>query len=462
MTRQEIVDTVLRETQPLRHSRAGRLPLYVWGLRGAPDKDDGATESLLRSLDERGMALLSPWLTGKGRDDSLREALRVARLQRKLGLSVGVDAIRPLYMFFNGEAATAHADEAGEPFFDLSFQEKTRIGCPFSVKHRYAVIREQVEFFTRAYQEQGIKIDFAFSDWEIDGPIEWNQGWANAKKCARCRKHIADIDDFASFQAAYRRIRSEMQRECYAEPILAGSPDALVGNYGVYPCDGRRYWYDWFEVFNPELPHHLDQREPVRPWVHEFADTAFTFAMPVLYTWHRIHDWYDFANSDYRWVYNMLKVASNAGAHTPASTPIISFVHHTLIAPAGREADPHVKPMTVWAYKELLWHALLRGHDTFFLWCPNDQTSQELRPLHEVWSESLAYNEFILEGTPVTFDVPKQEGPVVSALRLGSRFLVRRTDFAGSAGPASLAVDGRRLSVPAAPGTCRILELPAP
>ena len=460
MTRQEIIDTVLRETQPLRHSRAGRLPLYVWGLRGAPSKDDDATEDLLRRLDERGMALLSPWSTGKGREESLREALRVARLQRKLGLSVGVDAIRPLYMFFNGEAATAHVDEAGEPFFDLSLQNSKRIGCPFSVKHRYAAIREQVEFFTRAYREQGIKIDFAFSDWEIDGPIEWNQGWASAKKCVRCRKHVPDIGDFASLQAAYRRIRSEMQRECYTEPILESSPDALVGNYGVYPCDGWRYWYDWFEVFNPDIPHRLDQREPVRPWAHEFAGTEFTFAMPVLYTWHRIHDWYDFTNSDYRWFYNMLKVASNAGAHTPASTPVISFVHHTLIPPAGKEPDAHVKPMTEWAYKELLWHALLRGHDTFFLWCPNDQTAQELRPLHEVWAESLAYNELIVKGTPVIFDVPKQEGPVVSAVRLGGRLLVRRTDFAGPGGPVSLTVDGSQLSVPAVPGACQVLDLP--
>jgi len=459
MTRQEVVDTVLRETRPLKFAKGARLPLYIWGLCGAPSKDDAETETLLKALDARGMPLLATWTTGKRQQEALDEALRLARLQQKLGLHVGVSAIRPVYMFFNGDPKTAHVDADGNPFFDLSCHEKKQLGCPFSVKHRYPVIRGQVEFYVEAYKQAGVPLDFVFADWEIDGPIEWNDGWAAAKRCARCRENIPNIDDFAAFQKAYRDIRSEMQRECYAKPILARYPKALVGNYGVYPCDGWRYWYDWFEKCKLDLPHRLDQREPQRQWVHEFRDTAYTFAMPVMYTWYRTFDWYDFENPDYHWFYNMLKVASNAGANTSPDVPIISFVHHTLTRHPTEREEPHVKPMSLDAYKELLWHALLRGHDTLFLWCPSDQVAHEIKPVHEVLAASLEYADFLTNGTPVTFDVPRADTTVVSAVKWGERVLVRRTDFRQTDAPVKLTVAGKQLLVPKAPGVCQVLAL---
>jgi len=460
MTRQEIVDVVLRETRPLAHPRGERLPLYIWGLRGAPSRDDVETEELLKQLDARGMALLAPWQIGKSQAASLEEALRLARLQAKLGLSVGVDAIRPVYMFYNGDPSTAHVAADGTPFFDLSFQEKKQIGCPFSVKHRYSAIREQVAFFSHAYKQAGLPIDFVFSDWEVDGPMEWNDGWANAKRCARCRERLPSIDDFAAFQKAVREIRSEMQRECYVRPILEHFPNALVGNYGVYPNDGWRYWYDWFEKCDPALPCRMDQREPERPWMQEFPETGYTFAMPVMYTWYRTFDWYDFSDPDYHWFYNMLKVASNAAASTAPRTPIVSFVHHTLTRHPTEVEEPHVKPMSLAAYRELLWHSLLRGHDTFFLWCPNDQIAHEIHPVHEVWAAALEFADFLNDGEPVTCAVPRQDVSVVSGLRLGTRVLVRRTDFAGASdGPVVLAVGNRTISIPKRPSQCQVLDL---
>ncbi len=460
MTRAEIVDTILRETRPLAHARGKRLPLYVWGLRGAPSTDDAETEALLKDLDARGMALLAGWQTGAGQEQSLAEALRIARLQTQLGLGVGVDAIRPVYMFFNGDPATAHVDRDGRAFFDTSFHPQKQIGCPFAVAHRHPVIRSQVEYFAEAYRQEGLTIDFVFSDWEVDGPMEWNDGWRNAQRCTRCREHVPDIEDFAAYQAACRRIRSAMQRECYAKPILARFPNALVGNYGVYPNDGWRYWYDWFEKCDLGLPHRLDQREPERPWfVPEFEQTGYTFAMPVMYTWYRTFDWYDFENPDYHWFYSMLKVASNAGAHTPTKTPIISFVHHTLTRHPTEAEKAHVKPMSLAAYKELLWHALLRGHDTFFLWCPNEQTAHEVGPVHDVWAASLEFTEFLDEGTPVTFDVPKSGSVVLSALRLDDRVLVRRTDFGAETGDVPLYVGGCELRIPRKPGVCQVHRL---
>ena len=459
MIEPEMIETVLREARPLEHPRGDRLPLYIWGLRGTPPGDDDAVRGLLQDLDARGIGLIAVWEMGDGRERSLRDGLRIARLQRELGLAVSVDAIQPLYHFFNGDPHTMHIDDDANTFFDSSFDQRVEMGCPFTLEARYPVIRGQVESFAEAYHRAGLPVDFIFSDWEIDGPLEWNGAWDASRRCRRCREHIRDIDDFAMFQRTLRGIRADMQRACYAEPILQRFPDCLVGNYAVYPHNGWRYWYDYFEVYNPELPHRWDQREPYRPWANEFEGTGYTFGMPVLYTWYRTFDWYDFDNTDYRWFYNMLKVASNAAEHTPPETPLITFVHHNVTSPPAEGSAPHVVPMSEWAYEELLWHVLLRGHATLFSWSPADETAHEVRLLHRVWAAALAYREFLDGGTPVTFEVPAAGGAVISGLRLGERVLVRRTDFGSADEVISLQVGEDRLSVPRAPKRCQVLTL---
>jgi len=458
MTQAELIQTVLQVTQPLEHPRGNRLPLYLWSTMGPGTTDDAETEKIIRSLDARGIALLASW-NPRNRDATLAEGLRIGAIQKRLGLPAHINANACLYSFFNGDERTAHVTESGEPFFDSSFGERYKMGCPFALEHRVPAMREQVEFFVRAYKERDIEIAFAFADWEIDGPIEWNGAWDASKRCARCRKEIPRIDDFHSFQTTLRKIRADLQRRVFAEPVKQAFPKALVGNYAVYPNNGKRYWYDYFELEPGEgIPYEMDQKAKVRPWfADEFRLSGYSFAMPVVYTWYRIFHWYDFENTDYRWFYNMLQVGSNAGEHTPAEVPIITFVHwHTTALP--KDAEP-VKQFSEEKYQELLWHLLLRGHDTFFSWCPRAETAVEVRLLHQVWAAALEYRDFLDRGTPVTFHVPPKPGPVVSGLRLGNRVLVRRTEFDDTPGPVSLKIDGKTLAVPRAPGRCQVLTL---
>ncbi|HUT31964.1 MAG TPA: hypothetical protein VNE39_00675 [Planctomycetota bacterium] len=459
MTPEERIESVLRETQPLKFPRGGRLPLYVWPAMDLPG-DDAQVETTLKALDARGIAACASWRPGKDQQQSLDRALRRSAVQKRLGLRVNINANACTYSICDGSEATAHLDAEGKPFFDTSSAERRKLGCPFRLQHRYPAMREQVDFFCRAYKEKGMAPDFVVADWEIDGPIEWNGGWDAAKRCTVCRKNIPRMDDFLEFQKAYRRIRSEVQRECYASVVLKHFPKALVGNYGVYPHGGWRYWYDYFETDPPKgCPVRMDQRAPYRPWAHEFEGCGYTFAMPVVYTWYRIWSWYDWPNGDYRWFYALLLEASSVGQATPAATPVITFVHHTTTSPP-KDPDPAVKQFSSDAYRELLWHMLLRGHDTFFLWCPETEIAQEIRPLHETWAAALEFRDFLDKGEPVAFDVPKQPGPVVSGLRLGNRLLVRRTDFDDTREPVALKVGDATVAVPRVEGKCQVLSLP--
>ena len=181
--------------------------------------------------------------------------------------------------------------------------------------------------------------------------------------------------------------------------------------------------------------------------------------MLVVYPWARTWGWYDFENGDYRWFYNMLKTATNAAKHTDPSVPIIPFVHwHTIYMPDP--GDKTIHQMSPWAYQELLWYMLLRGHDTFFLWCQKHEYPREVTLLHEIWAKSLEYKTWLSKGTPISFEVPTEPGPVVSGLRIGDRVLVRRTDFGDSQkNPVAITVDGKNLAVPVAARSMQVLAL---
>jgi hypothetical protein len=303
-----------------------------------------------------------------------------------------------------------------------------------------------------------LAVDFAFADWEVDGPLEWNRAWDAAKRCQRCRENIPQIDNFLQYQQVLRDLRSDLQRDAYAEPLLARFPAALVGNYAIYPHNGFRYWYDYFEKYVQGQPALLDQKARYRHWANEFESTGYTFAMPVVYTWSWTYKWYDFSVPDYRWFYNMLLVASNAGRHTSPNTPIISFVHWHTTVPSD-PPDPEIQEMSPWAYQELLWHMLLRGVDTFFLWCTEQEQAREVELLHPVWAAAQQYGGFLEDGTPITFDVPRQPGTVVSGLRLGDRILVRRTDFTPRSETVEIFVDGKPVQIPPAKGACQMVTL---
>lgn len=425
------------------------MPLFVWAIQHPGTEDLTEISGILRQLDERGIPVISAWEI-RDHDVSVANGLRVGRLQQDAGLLIPINANDILHHFFNGDPNTAHIDDQGKPFFDLSFDPKVSIGCPFAVEHRIPAIRDRVTHFADAYRNAGIRIDLAFADWEIDGPIEWNGAWEASKRCARCRTKIADVDDFESFQASLRTIRSKLQREAYADVLEDRFPDILVGNYAVYPHGGERYWYDYFETFPNVGPYRPDQRARVRPWAHEFDQTGYSIAMSVVYTWYRTFDWYDFEDPDYRWFYNMLQVATNAGRHS-GDVPLVSFVHWHTTAPPP-DPDPDVQQMSEAAYQELLWHALLRGHDGLFLWCTPLEIAKEIRLLHRVYAESLEFADVLTDGQPLSFDIPETPSPILSAVRDGDRILARCTAF-GSDSSTELTLADRTLRVESAQGS---------
>ncbi len=452
----EHLQTILRITEPLSHPRGNRLPLFLWSALDIDTDDREAAEQIILSLNERGIALAASW--DHRREDSLARALRIARIQQEHGLEVCVNVNTLLHRFCTGKEITAHIDEDGNRFFDTSYQANIPLGCPFALASRYPDIKRRFEPFAQAYAKESIPIFFAFADWEIDGVMEWNESWSLSKRCIRCRKNIPEIENFHSFQSAIREIRAEMQRVTFAEPLKARFPGILVSNYGVYPHNGIRYWYDYFEEIPSNVPHLKDGNARYRKWHHEFASTGYTAAMPVVYPWSRLFSFYDFPQTDYRWFYNMLLAAGNAGKHTPSGTPVIPSVHKNTIFERG-ESNPCIQGLSREKYLELLWHMLLRNTSTFFLWCRKEEIEDELPVVREVYSQSLLHSDILNSGKALLFDVPRESGPVISAVLHSGTLLLRRTDFYDTDETCAIEVEGRLIDVPRRDGECQIITL---
>ena len=170
MSKYDLIEVILENTRPLLRERGKRLPLYVWYAQDPGAAGEKELESIIRKLEKRGIALVSSWNHGR-RDESLEASIKIASIQKRLGLTISINANSLLHRFYDGDPSTAHLSEKGETFFDKSFAENVNIGCPFAVNHRYGKIKERFEWFAREFRKKNLSVDFVFADWEIDGLI---------------------------------------------------------------------------------------------------------------------------------------------------------------------------------------------------------------------------------------------------------------------------------------------------
>jgi hypothetical protein len=456
-----IIDAV----PPLPRPQGKRPPLFLW----SPDLPAGASdeqlEATLRALQARGLSPFLRW--HHDRAASMRHIERVATILKRIGMPVVIDATPISLGLFPPSGDLSHRAADGSRFRGSGLAWDP--GCPFAIGAVNEGVRGGMDAYAKAHADAGVPLDYWISDWELDGPNEWKQNWTLARKCVTCREKIPDIDtNFTAFQAAVRTLRSEMQRKNFVEPVVARFPGVKIGNYAMNPHDGHRYYWDYYEEdafgkpnLTDGIPYRRDQGAIYRPWwAGEFEASGYTLAAPVMYPWYHLFLNYDFTDIDYRWFYGILLEASSVGRHTPAGTPLVPFIHW---GPVVAFEKPEDQPagfagLSEEKYRELLWHLLLRGVDSFIPWAPGDEP-RELKPVHAVYAESLEYPEFFEHGTPVVFAVPDRPGTVVSALKANGRLLVRRTDFVPDEKPVSILVDGREIAVPAAPGRCQVLPV---
>lgn len=456
-TSEEIIRGIIEQVSPLQHPLGDTLqPIRGSRLTGwLPEDDDEAREVLL-ALNERGVSLFANWRVGN--DDARAFALRLGRLQQELGLAVSVHATSAMTGFFNGDESTFHIAEDGS-IYSWQLHGARKMGCAFRLDERAEAIRGQWQDLVNAYSEVGLTLDWVSMDWYSDGPVEWNESWEASKRCVVCRESIPGIEHFGTFQQALRTLRGELQRECAVEVVQAQFPDVLIGNWAVAPHDGWRYWFDFYETIPEGVQIRTEQLAEYRPWADEFSHTGYTYANPTCYPWDDMYAWYPEFDTDFRWFYMLMKAGTNAARNMPAGLPMITWVKWRP-TPVRGEKEP-APAMSLEVYREFLAHQLLRGGDGFMMWCRAEEAVDEVAAIAPVLDEALRWREFLEEGEPVLFEVPRRPTKVVSALRLGDRLLVRRTDFEERPFPVTRVIDGMRVTIPHRPGEFFVMDMPA-
>lgn len=447
MAQENICDILIKNTVSVTIDIGKRLPLFVWTRFPTNLSEQHITDYLIK-LAERKLVLVTGWrIPREGIEKGIEEALRIDRIRKQLNIPVFVDATGIVYMFFDGSQQTAHIDNEGKPFFDSSFSKNIKIGCPFKIDTRYSVISERIEKFLKAYKKENIEIQYWAVDWEVDGPMEWNDAWENCKKCVICRQNIKNINNFAAFQKAIRMKRAELQNEVFVKKVSKFYPKCLIGNYAVNPHDGYRYWWDYFEKETKGAIYQNMHNALHRKWFDEFRYTGYTMAMPVIYTWYRFFTGYGFEPKEYRWFYPLMKEITSVGKNTPSNIPVITFVHWQTVEKP--ENIPHdFSPLSRKKYKELLWHLLFRGHDAFCLWSPINEMAEEIKVVQEVYIESLKWNNFIVKGKPVLWQIPEEPDTVISGLRMNNKILVVRSDFIKEPQEIKVRFNGNQVKIP--------------
>jgi hypothetical protein len=141
-TARERIEQVIAATSPLPAPRGDRLPLLLWVGHDLGTRDEAEIEDQLRQLKERGIAAIAKWRPND--PQALEDAVRLARVQKRLGAPVCPDATSCLYTLFNGDPETAYVDEDGNHFSDDSFGD-IKMGDPFSLDFRVPEIRHRLE-----------------------------------------------------------------------------------------------------------------------------------------------------------------------------------------------------------------------------------------------------------------------------------------------------------------------------
>jgi hypothetical protein len=77
-----------------------------------------------------------------------------------------------------------------------------------------------------------------------------------------------------------------------------------------------------------------------------------------------------------------------------------------------------------------------------------------------VYAAAQQYGEFLEKGTPISSDLPRTLGPLVSGLKLGNQLLVRRIDLGDLPDPVTISIGKTQVPVPHAPGRRQILSPP--
>ena len=438
------IPSLARIVQPMKHDMTGRLPLMLWNFPIPRDdrlvtmREDGSLRRAIDILAERGIV---PTVE-LGWEWTPAGALAMARTLQEAG--------RPVYVLqpdaeLLQRGAWANAAAWVEGSDATRRNQARRWPCLPLADSRPGA--ERVRNMLLPFKEAGIHVAGVWFDDEAL-PHPWNGNFDAQRKSAACRTHYPPgvLDDFRRFDEWTGELRTRLLVEIMARPVRELFPDALVGNYGESassartPLDGNR------------PPRRLDPGLALMPSAY-----ANTNLLPRRLEHGEVATQ---EKADAIYFLFLMRRLGTSSANRQAGQLLIPYLSRY----TPDEPDPRfLQPMSQRAFREVVWHAFLRGADTIYVFNlgyptrPQNVTPafsfESVEDVRSVYDTLLAARQFLDKGEPMNFAYPPLFGaePVWSGLRLGDRCLVRTFTL----GTAAATVE-----VPAFPGVTITLDAP--
>jgi hypothetical protein len=405
---------------PMQHSIAGRLPMFLWNFP-LPRNDDLVklrdTGELRRAIDQMAARGFVPTVE-MGWEWTPAGAMAMAKTLQEAALPVCVlipradflegTCYRDCKVWGDGPDASQGNKARKWPCLPLA---DTKAGATW--------LKEQL----KPYADAGIKVSAVWFDDE-SLPHPWNGCFEAQKGSKDCSAAYAPdvLDNFESFKQYTCQLRARMFSEAAADPIHAMFPGALAGNYGDFASSQACPFVEPGGAIYP--PRDIGRMDALMP--SAYANTN------LLPRYFKPEDIPTQEKVDRIYFPLLLRTVSTCNANKQPGK--VSIPYLSRFCPDNPDPRLHFG-MSRGLYRELLRHVWMRGTDSvyaFNLGFPGSGVSAELsleslEDQRATLDELLAYREFVDRGKPMNFATPTSvDAPVVwSGLQLDNRCLVR-------------------------------------
>jgi hypothetical protein len=427
--------------QPMQHPLGGRLPLLIWNypltLAAAliSAHADGSLARQLKLAADRGLAL--PVQVGWCNDGA--DALAEAEATRDAGL--------PLYLCLDQMPGGNAGLYGGTKLFPLGpwagHPHVHRWPCLPLANPSVAAAGDRA--LMEQYRAAGLTVAGVFYDFE-GFPHPWNGVYDAQRTCPRCAAHYPPgaLDSEENFIRYVYDLRSRVLSVAMADPVLAVFPHALVGNYDEWVSTARVPYLDNGGAALP--PRTLGRLNAIMPRVYASAWYLHQFfpeltpqppsrggrggggkaaGTPVSQE-----------QADPIYFNLLLNTISTTNANKqPGQVSVPFLAREDPFDPLQTGGQRFGPGMSHAYYRELVWHALLRGTDGFYLYAlgmpnsgvPAGEAWATIEDTRAVYDRVLGYRDLLDHGQVLSYQRhdPRYRGAVWSGLRGQDRCLLR-------------------------------------
>ena len=430
------MDSLTAAVQPMQHPLGGRLPLLIWNYpillasHLGDARADGSLAKWLKLAADRGLAL--PVQVGWCNDAAGERA--EAETTRDLGL--------PLYLCVDEMPGGNAGLYGGTKLFPLGpwagHPHVHRWPCLPLANPSVAATGDRA--LMEQYRAAGLTVAGVFYDWE-GFPHPWNGVYDAQRTCPRCAAHYPPgaLDSEASFIQYVYGLRSRVLSAALADPVRAVFPRALVGNYDEWVSSARvPYLANGGETLPPRSLGQMNAIMPrvyASPWyLHQFFPEPTP--LPPSRGGRGVSGPVTQEQADPVYFNLLLNTISTTNANKQPGQVSVPYLARDDPFDPLQEGDQRFGPgMSHAYYRELVWQALLRGTDGFYLYAlgfpssgvPTGEAWATIEDTRAVYDRVLAYRDLLDHGRVLTYQThaPLYRGAVWSGLRGKDRCLLR-------------------------------------